>query len=128
LRLPGDTAPETLPKGDDGAKAYAAVSIPVVTGRLWWAKPPKSSSKTPQLEICKTANKGSFCQILERQAPLHKRKVPVLKTSGYGSDNKAGDHCSLRTVFNNRVDIAIAKPQYIASIFITFLRGAEDAN
>jgi len=33
---------------------------PVATGRIWWALPPKQSSKPPQIETWNTTNKWSF--------------------------------------------------------------------
>jgi len=46
---------------------------------LWCGYPPKQSSQ-PQSEIWNTMNQWSFCQFSEFQAPLHKRKAPLLKT------------------------------------------------
>ena len=35
---------------------------------------PQTKLQDPQIEIWNTLNQWSFCQILECQAPLHKRK------------------------------------------------------
>jgi len=49
---------------------------PVDTRGLWWAYPLRNKAPRPQIEIwsCKTV---VFVQILECQAPLHKRKAPL---------------------------------------------------
>jgi len=41
---------------------------------------PKHSSKTHQIELWSTIHRGSFYQISECQAPLNRRKAPLLKT------------------------------------------------
>jgi len=56
--------------------------------RMWWSQSrrhgdmvvtdPKTMLKPPQVEIWNTANQ-LFCQFLQCQAPVHKRKPPLLK-------------------------------------------------
>ena len=41
---------------------------------------PPNKTSSPQIEIWNAINQWSFCQFLEFQAPLHKRKSPLLKT------------------------------------------------
>jgi len=50
--------------------------------RHWglWYDQPTNKTPSPQIEIWNTINQWSFCQFLECQAPLHKRKAPLLKT------------------------------------------------
>ena len=54
-------------------------------GGLWWAIPPKQSSKRPQIEIGNVINQCNFCQLGISSPPLHKRKAPYWRVSGDGS-------------------------------------------
>ena len=58
--------------------SHGCGTSPVSTGRLWWAYPPRTKIQPPKIEIWNTINQWSCCQILECQAPLHKRvKCPI---------------------------------------------------
>ena len=56
--------------------AMDQVSLPWGLVRL----SPQTKPPAPQIAILKTTNQWSFCQFSECQAPLHKRKAPLVKT------------------------------------------------
>ena len=51
----------------------------------WWTSvwlAPQTTLPPPKIEIRNTMKQWSFCQFSQFQAPLHKRKAPLLKSSG----------------------------------------------
>jgi len=44
---------------------------------VWWAYPPKESSKPPDIEIWNVINQCNFCQLWMSTTLLHKRKDPA---------------------------------------------------
>jgi len=62
---------------------------PVATKGLWWAYPPKQSSKPPNWNMKHCKSVDFFVTFYNAKSPPQKRKAPLLKLSSSGSESAA---------------------------------------